>query len=97
MKISVQLWKSSDDSRYVLMRHYAKWLWFEETRDEFEQTDKTLSSQTTHTKVPTHDAKQRHCDVKTTSRRRIDVIMTLLLRRVPFGFPSRGFIELRNI
>ena len=47
MKISMQLWKSSDDSRYVLMRHYAKWLWFEETRDEFEQNDKTLSSQTT--------------------------------------------------
>ena len=43
MKISMQLWKSSDDSRYVL-RHYAKWLWFEETRDQFEQNDKTLSS-----------------------------------------------------
>ena len=43
MKISVQLWTSSDDCgkfcyRYELMRNYAKWLGFEETAVQFEQT-----------------------------------------------------------
>ena len=55
-KVQVRHWTSSEAdgifSRYVLLRHYAKWLRFYEHTDKFEQTRETLASHTTRTKCP---------------------------------------------